>query len=212
MGSAEDRTAKVVRAWDSAAPRYDRSMGLLERYWFSGGREWLAARVSGKVLEVAIGTGRNLDYYPANVSITGVELSPGMLAIARQRAAGLGRSVDLYEGNAEKLSFDDETFDTVVCALSLCSIPDPAAAIAEMRRVLKPGGQLLLLDHIGSSWRSIHVLQWLVEQITIRTAGEYWTRRPLLLVEAAGFEIVETERLKAGTIERVAARKPAPSG
>src|SRR5690606_41329488 len=106
-------------------------MGLLERFWFDGGREWLAARVSGKVLEVAIGTGRNLDYYPANVSVTGVELSPGMLAFARQRAADLGRTVDLYEGDAEQLPFGDDTFDTVVCALSLCSIPDPAAAIGE---------------------------------------------------------------------------------
>ena len=211
MGSAEDRTAKVVRVWDSAAPRYDRSMGLLERFWFDGGREWLAARVSGKVLEVAIGTGRNLDYYPANVSVTGVELSPGMLAFARQRAADLGRTVDLYEGDAEQLPFGDDTFDTVVCALSLCSIPDPAAAIGEMRRVLKPGGKLLLLDHIGSSWWPIRALQWLVEQVTRRAAGEYWTRRPLPLVEAAGLEILETERLKAGTIERVAARKPVQS-
>ena len=96
----------------------------------------------------------------------------------------------------------------MVCTLSLCTIPDPAAAIGEMKRVLRPGGQLLLLDHIGSTWPPIFALQWLVERFTIRSAGEYMTRRQLPLVQAAGFEIVETQRLKAGTVERVAARKP----
>ena len=101
------------------------------------------------------------------------------------------------------------SFDTVVCALSLCSIPNPARAIAEMHRVLVPGGQLLLLDHIGSSWPPLFAAQWIVEQVTSRTAGEHMTRRQLPLVEVAGFVIKETSRRKAGTIERVRAVKPA---
>jgi ubiquinone/menaquinone biosynthesis C-methylase UbiE len=100
-------------------------------------------------------------------------------------------------------------FDTVVCALSLCTIPDPRAAIAEMKRVLSPGGRLLLLDHIGSPWPPIYAAQWLLERITIPAAGEHFTRRQLTLVRAAGFEIVERERLKAGTVERIHAVKPA---
>jgi len=97
----------------------------------------------------------------------------------------------------------------VACTLSLCTIPSPEAAIAEMRRVLGPGGHLLLLDHIGSTWPPIYAAQWLVERITIRTAGEHFTRRQLPLVKAAGFQIVETERLLAGTVERIHAVKPA---
>ena len=89
---------------------------------------------------MAIGTGRNLPHYPADVSVTGIELSPAMLAIARQRAADLGVDVDLRTGDAHALPFDDAAFDTVVCALSLCAIPDPATAIGEMRRVLVPAG------------------------------------------------------------------------
>ena len=84
-----------------------------------------------------------------------------------------------------------------------------AAAIGEMNRVLVPGGRLLLLDHIGSTWPPVHAAQWLLEQITIRAAGEHFTRRQLPLVQAAGFQVIETERRKAGTVERIHAVKPA---
>jgi ubiquinone/menaquinone biosynthesis C-methylase UbiE len=201
-------TARQKRVWDKTAPGYDRQIAFFEKIWFAGGREWLGERARGRVLEVAIGTGRNLMHYPADVTITGIELSPAMLAIARQRAAGLGRDADLREGDAERLQFEDASFDTVVCALSLCTIPSPVAAVGEMRRVLGPGGRLLLLDHIGSTWPAVHAAQWLAERITIRAAGEYFTRRQLPLVKAAGFQIVETERLKAGTVERIHAVKP----
>ena len=213
MSSAKGKTsqtpaARQKRVWDKAAPSYDRQIALFEKNWFAGGREWLGERARGRVLEVAIGTGRDLPHYPADVTITGIELSPAMLAIARQRAADLGRDVTLREGDAEHLPFGDASFDTVVCALSLCTIPNPAAGLAEMRRVLGPGGRLLLLDHIGSSWPPVYAAQWLLERITIRAAGEHFTRRQLPLVKAAGFQIVETERLKAGTVERIHAVKP----
>jgi ubiquinone/menaquinone biosynthesis C-methylase UbiE len=207
--TANDQTAKVLRAWEKTAPSYDKQIAFFEKIQFSGGREWLGARAQGRTLEVAIGTGLNLPHYPADATVTGIELSPAMLAIAQRRAADLGRDVDLHTGDAEALPFDEAAFDTVVCALSLCTIPDPAAAIGEMKRVLVPGGRLLLLDHIGSTWPPIYAAQWLLERVTIRAAGEHFTRRQLPLVTAAGFEIVEVERLKAGTVERILARKPA---
>jgi ubiquinone/menaquinone biosynthesis C-methylase UbiE len=97
----------------------------------------------------------------------------------------------------------------VVSALALRTIPGPAAAIGEMRRVLAAAGRLLLLDHTGSTWPPIYAAQWLAERITFRTAGEHFTRRQLPLVTAAGFQVMETERLKAGTVERIHAVKPA---
>ncbi len=166
---AETPTAKQRRIWDQMAPSYDRQIAFFERVWFTGGREWIAERASGNVLEVAIGTGRN---------------------------------------DAELLPFDDASFDTIVCALALCSIPDPAQAVAEMYRVLVPGGQLLLLDHVRSTWPPLLAGQWLVEQVTRRAAGEYLTRRQLPHVLTAGFTIEEQERLKAGTVERIRAVKP----
>ena len=190
------------------APAYDRQIAFFERLQFGGGREWVCSRATGAVLEVAVGTGRNLPLYPAGVRVTGIDLSPGMLAIARRRAADLGIEVDLREGDAEALAFADGSFDTVVCVLSLCTIPDPAKAIAEMTRVLQPGGKLLLLDHIGSRWWPVRAVQWLVELVSKRS-GEYMTRRQLPLLAPAGLHVVESQQLKWGTVERVAATKPA---
>lgn len=202
-------TARQKQVWDKAAPGYDKQIAFFEKIQFAGGREWLGTRARGRVLEVAIGTGLNLPHYPTDATITGIELSPAMLAIARHRATSLGLDAELREGDAEHLPFGDASFDTAVSALSLCTIPRPAAAIAEMRRVLVPGGRLLLLDHVGSTWPPIYAAQWLLERITIRAAGEHFTRRQLPLVQAAGFQVMETERLKAGTVERIHAVKPA---
>lgn len=192
--------------WRDFAPRYDATMRFFERWQFGGGREWICSRAVGRTLEVAIGTGLNLPHYPPGVAVTGLDFSPEMLERAWERAAALGIDVDLREGDAEDLPFPDESFDTVLCALSLCGIPDNAAAVAEMRRVLRPGGRLLLLDHIGSSWPPIWLLQKFVELFS-RGAGEYQTRRQLPVVRSAGFEIVERERLKAGSVERLHAVK-----
>lgn len=206
--AGETPTAKQRRVWDKSAPGYDRQMEFFERWVFGGGREWLGSRARGRVLEVAIGTGRNLEHYAEDVTVAGVELSPAMLDIARRRAGQLGRDVELVEGDAASLSVADASYDTVVCALALCSIPDPARAIAEMRRALVPGGRLLLLDHVGSTWPPVYALQWVTERLTVRLAGEYFTRRQLPLVRAAGFEVVESRRHKAGVVELIHATKP----
>lgn len=202
----ERATEQQRRVWDQQAPRYDRQIAFWERVWFPGGREWIGARAHGRVLEVAIGTGLNLDHYSPGVTVTGVELSPEMLARARERA---GSGVTLLVGDAERLPVEDAAYDTVVCCLALCSIPDPARALAEMHRALVPGGQLLLVDHVGSTWPPLYAAQWLAERVTVPFAGEHFTRRQRPHVERAGFEVVETERLRAGTVERVRARRPA---
>lgn len=204
---AEDATVKSRRFWDEVAPRYDKAMRFLERYQFRGGREWVCSRARGDVLEVAVGTALNLTLYPSDTRLTGVDLSPEMLARARSRSAVTGRPIELKEADAAALPFGDGTFDTAVSTLAMCAVPDEEAAILEMRRVLRPGGLLLLLDHIGSHWWPIWAGQRLMEIYTIPHGGEHMTRRPRPLVERAGFVIEESERLKVGTVERLAARK-----
>ena len=205
----ETPTEKQKRVWGKSASSYDGQMDFVERLLGKGDREWLGDRATGRVLEVAIGTGRNLPFYLTASSLTGIDVSPEMLAVARKRAEERGLPVDLLEGDAEHLPVEDAAYDSVVCCLSLCTIPEPAAAIAEMQRALAPGGRLLLVDHVASSWPPIYAVQWLVERISVRVAGEHYTRRSLPLVEAAGFEVVERLRHKAGMMERIHAVKAA---
>jgi ubiquinone/menaquinone biosynthesis C-methylase UbiE len=204
----EDPTTRSRRYWDDVAPRYDRAMRFLERFQFRGGREWVCARARGDVLEVAVGTGLNLGLYPPGTRLTGVDLSPEMLARARSRSAAINAPIELKEADVEALPFGDGTFDTVVSTLAMCAVPDERAAVLEMCRVLRPGGRLLLLDHIGSNWWPIRAGQRLMEIYTIPHGGEHMTRRPRPVVEQAGLVIEESERLKAGTVERISARKP----
>lgn len=205
--------ARLRRVWQALAPRYDRDIEKVERLLFGGGREWVCSRATGRVLEVAIGTGRNVPFYPPGTDVTGVELSPAMLAFARQRVRERMRREENFRGglcqaDAQALPFADGSFDTVVCTLSLCGIPDEALAVAEMARVLRPGGRLLLLDHIGSRWWPVWALQRLLELITVPLAVEHLTRRPRRLLAGAGLRVVEAERLKLGVVERVHARRP----
>jgi ubiquinone/menaquinone biosynthesis C-methylase UbiE len=100
----ETPTAKHQRVWDKAAAGYDKQIALFDRIQFTGGREWLAERAQGRVLEVAIGTGRSLPYYATEITLTGIELSPQILTIAQNRAAELGITAELRQGDAARLS------------------------------------------------------------------------------------------------------------
>ena len=184
-------------------------MGFCERRVFgSEHRAWACSRATGDTLEVAIGTGLNLPHYPSDVRLTGLDLSPEMLELARSRAAKLGRLVELKEGDAQALPFPDTNFDTVVCTYSLCSVPDEIRAISEMKRVIKPAGRLIFVDHIRSSVKPIFWFQRLLEAVTSRTEGEYMTRRPAEHVRDEGLDIQEQERMRAGVVERLVAVKP----
>src|SRR6266571_5180112 len=203
-------TDRVRRLQDREAPRYDKQIAFFERLLFAGGREWVCRQAHGDVLELAVGTARNLSHYPPEATITGIELSEQMLAIARRRAQELGREVDLRVGDAQALEFPDESFDTVVCTLALCTIPDARGAVAEARRVLRPGGHILLLEHVRSPLLPVRLIERLLEPLAVRFAADHLTREPLDYLIAEAFEIEQVERSKLGIVERIRARKPAP--
>jgi ubiquinone/menaquinone biosynthesis C-methylase UbiE len=201
---------RLRHRWDNAAGSYDRQMTFADRHFFADTREWICGQATGTVLEVAIGTGLNLPYYPPDLTLHGVEWSPGMLAGARRRAADLDRGIDLAQGDARALAYADASFDSVVCTFSLCAIPDERRAVAEMARVLRPGGLLLLADHVEAGPWPLRLAQRFVELFSVPASGEYWRRRPIRQVRALGFAIERHERFKLGMVERLAARKPLP--
>jgi ubiquinone/menaquinone biosynthesis C-methylase UbiE len=207
MANHTAETDRIRGLYEKGAPKYDRQMRVFERMLFSGGREWVCSRAHGDVLEIAIGTGRNLGHYPTEVRLTGIEFSPAMIEIARQRAQRLGREIDLRIGDAQALDFPAASFDTVVCALALCTIPDDRAAVSEVKRVLRPAGRFLLLEHVRSPNPAIRLGQRLLEPLTLRFEGDHLLREPLEHLRAEGFEVEQLVRSKLGIVERIAARK-----
>ncbi len=206
---AHPETERVRAIWDRSAPGYDRAIGFFERLLFSGGRQWVCSQAHGDVLEIAVGTGRNLSYYPTTIRLTGIELSRPMLERARRRASDLGIAADLQQGDAQALPFADASFDTVVCTLGLCSIPDYHGAVAEAHRVLRPGGRFLLLEHVRSPSAPIRFIESLLDPLAVRFEGDHLMREPLDCLLEKGFEVEQLERHKLGIVERVTASKPA---
>jgi len=209
MIQTQARTERWHRYWDKKSQSYDREMRFFERVLFGDSRDWACSQASGDVLEVAVGTGLNFDAYPSDVRLTGIDLSDEMLEIARNRARDLGREVVLQQGDAHALSFDDATFDTVVCTFGLCAIPDIDLALDEMSRVLLPGGRLILVDHVASSSRVARGVQRALETVTVPMASEHFLRRPLTKVTQRAFTIERAERFKLGLMERIVARRHA---
>jgi ubiquinone/menaquinone biosynthesis C-methylase UbiE len=206
----QGRATELVREhYDKTASGYNRQIAFFERILFGDGRRWVCSQAEGDVLEIAVGTGRNLRHYPDAIRLTGIELSPEMLDLARREATRIGREADLRVGDAEALEFEDQSFDTVTCTLSLCTIPDDRTAVAEMWRVLRPGGRLLLMEHVRSPVLPIRIGQRALEPLMLRFERDHLLREPLEHVRAVGFSVERLERSKAGIVERLAARKAA---
>ncbi|MBD0357737.1 MAG: class I SAM-dependent methyltransferase [Rubrobacter sp.] len=208
MSANRNRTERVRRHYDRRAEDYDRLIALLERVLFGAGREWVCSRALGEVLEIGVGTGRNLYFYPTEVHLTGVELSPKMLEIARRRARESGIEADLRVGDAQHLPFSDASFDTVVATLALCTIPDEHRAVIEAARVLRPGGRLLLLEHVRSPLLPVRVLQGILNPLFVLLGKDHLLREPLRHVEGSGLVVERLERSKVGIVERLVARRP----
>jgi len=169
----------------------------------------VADRAQGDVLEVAVGTGLNLPHYRDDVRLTAVDLSHGMLDVARQKAEASRMPLAFAVGDGQRLPLPGTGRSTPWCAPSRCAVfVDHERGVSEMARVLRPGGALLLADHVGSTNPLLRAAQWALEAVTIPLQGEHFTRRPRLAVERLGLEIVAAERLHHGLIERVHARRP----
>lgn len=157
-------------------------------------RRKLFAQASGDILDVGCGYGMNFLYLTHASSITGVDFSSVMLERARQTVRGIGIQVDLREGDAEALPFPDNNFDTVISTLSTCSFFDPIKALREMRRVCKPSGKILLIEHGRSSWEWLGRYQdrHVLEQIEL--GGCRWNQEPQQVVKEAGLKIQRSQR------------------
>jgi ubiquinone/menaquinone biosynthesis C-methylase UbiE len=204
---ANAETARIRAIYERTAERYDRTSGDGGRV-ISDGRAWLGSQASGETLEVGVGTGRTLRWYPDSVRLTGIELSDAMLRIAVARMATVGREADLRLGDATALPFADETFDTVTFCLVLCTIPNDGCAVAEAVRVLRPGGRIVAFEHTRSPNLAMRLVEYVMDPFTVRFQGDHLLRDPLDHVAEHRLVIEHVERRFFGVTERLVASKP----
>ncbi len=195
-----------------AAQNYDRGMWLLERTKLSGLRRRVVREATGNTLEIGAGTGANVAHYLSGVTVTAIDLRPAHLASATGKAHRRNPKVDFAAAcaDAQQLPFPDDTFDTVLGTLVFCSIAHPQEALAEIRRVLRPGGQLILLEHVrGRTPFTRRLTDWL-HPVWIAVQGVcHLNRETAAAVTEAGFQIDFTSNHARGVIQVIHATAPA---
>jgi ubiquinone/menaquinone biosynthesis C-methylase UbiE len=183
---------------------YDLALALLERTGLRRWREWLVRGATGRSLDLGTGTGRDLPLLPPGVRAVAVDPHPDNLARARRR----GPAVPLVVARAEALPFRDGAFDTVISALVLCSVSDPQRSLAEIRRVLRPGGALRVIEHVRAPGLYGAFLDLIQPAWTVVSGGCHPNRETERAIEAAGFRLDVDSRRANGTLRRLQARSP----
>jgi ubiquinone/menaquinone biosynthesis C-methylase UbiE len=187
-------TASVARVYDRVARFYDLMEAPMD--WMGGTerRRRVLSRATGDVLEIGVGTGINFRHYPADVRLHGIDISEQMLRRARDRAERVGQSVTLDRADVEALPYGDSSFDTVTATCVFCSVGDPVRGLAEVRRVVRPDGRVLLMEHVRPENPVLGKLFDLLTPLTRRLMGPEINRRTEENVRAAGMEIVSVRR------------------
>ncbi len=197
-------TIQTKSRYNRIAPVYDLMEAIVERFAFRRWRERLWSQVDGnRILEVGVGTGKNISHYPRGVQVTAVDLSDKMLERARRRAQELDSEVDLRLMDAQRLAFPDAAFDAAVATFVFCSVPDPVLGLRELGRVVRPGGQILLLEHVRVNKPVIGKLMDLLDPFVVRLMGPHINRRTVENVRKAGLEIERVEELAPGGLVKL---------
>jgi ubiquinone/menaquinone biosynthesis C-methylase UbiE len=194
---------EISEKYNHFARWYDWGEGILDLLGVSRLRRRLLQRASGSVLEVAVGTGKNLRYYPQGCRIIAVDVSWEMLSVAQKRGAQLFLDASFLLTDAVALPFSDKSFDTVVSSLTTCTFPNPVAALKEMARVCRPGGRIVLVEHGRSDREWLGRWQDRREAGFAKQLGCHWNREPLELVREAGLKIIEAQRMFFGIFHEI---------
>jgi ubiquinone/menaquinone biosynthesis C-methylase UbiE len=199
----------VRKRFDRIAWIYDFMESPMEILSVSAWRSELLSNVRGKVLDVGVGTGKNLPYYPEGIELTGMDISLKMLERAKQRADTLKIKAELLLMDIEKMTFPDRYFDYIVSTFVFCSVPDPIQGLREVKRVLKDDGVALFLEHVRSENWFLGKMMDIFNPMVRSLIGPNINRSTVENIRKAGLNIISVENMgRSKIMKRIKATRP----
>ena len=200
-------TEKIKKRYDRISKVYDWLEQPMEWMMFEKWRQEVSESLKGKVLEIGVGTGKNIPYYPEGAEVTAIDFSGKMLARAKKKAEKTGKTVELLHMDAQDMDFADNTFDVVFTTCVFCSVPDPVQGLKEIRRVLKPCGEAIMIEHVRSEKKILGKLMDLLNPIPRTIYGANINRRTVENVKKAGFTDVQVKNLTGDIVKKIRMKK-----
>ncbi|ETI91219.1 class I SAM-dependent methyltransferase [Clostridium butyricum] len=194
---------KIRKKYNRAARFYDILETPMEMMAL---REWridLMKGLEGNILEIGVGTGKNIEYYPDDISITAIDFSEGMLQKAREKAEKYNKNVTLIQMDAQDMKFPDNTFDTIFTTCVYCSVPDPVKGLKEMRRVCKPNGKIIMIEHVRSEMWLLGAVMDILNPIVVTTYGANINRKTVENIYKSGFTDVNSNNLYGDIVKKI---------
>ncbi|MCP4904859.1 MAG: class I SAM-dependent methyltransferase [bacterium] len=199
-----DRVTKAK--WDKASANFDLMAGYgPEKRWEPVKRALFSKMAGGRILFLAIGTGLDVRFFPPGCSITGIDISDGMIEKARDRVARYQGEIELQQMDVHEMPYEDGSFDQVFTSCTFCSVPRPVEGLKALRRVLKPGGELHMFEHTGSNYFPFRLMLNFMTTLS-RRLGPEMNRTTVENVKAAGFQLEEVQHVFMDVVKTISAR------
>jgi ubiquinone/menaquinone biosynthesis C-methylase UbiE len=203
-----DKYTEVIRKrYNRTARFYNIMENMMDKSGMNSWRKAVWNEARGKVLEVGVGAGKNMEYYTEDIEVTAIDFSEKMLEKASNRSKELSKKVDLRLMDVQALQFPDEYFDTVITTCVFCSVPDPVKGLTEIRRVCKKDGKIIMLEHVRSKKILIGKLMDILNPVVVRIIGANINRNTVDNLKRAGLNVEFEKDLMMDIVKHLECKK-----
>lgn len=194
---------KIKKRYDRTSKFYDIFEMPMELMSLKKYRQEAFKDITGNVLEVGVGTGKNILYYPDDINVTAIDFSEKMLYKAKEKAEKYNKKVKLILMDAQNMNFEDNTFDCVFTTCVFCSVPDPVKGLKEIKRVCKPNGKIIMIEHVRSENNVMGLLMDVFNPVTLNLFGANINRKTVENVKKAGLNNIEVTDLMSDIVKKI---------